>query len=124
MLKNVLASKIIELVEEKKISQTEFAKMLGVSQSYISRVKSGKESFSLDRIELACALLDYPVFGLFADDLSAEHSPSEGAANWRNTINNPKVQTLCGKIDCVSDKKKEKFLNIMLSMVDLMLEDE
>lgn len=124
MLKNILSSKILGLVKEKNISQTEFAQMLGVSQSYISRVKNGKESFSLDRIELACRILGYPVFGLFAEELSTEQPQSGWTDTCRDTMNNPKALALCYKIGSVPDKKKEVVLDILLSMVDLMIKEE
>lgn len=75
MLKEKLGKKIIGLAKEKGLSQIRLAEIIGVSQSYISRVKNGVEYLNLDRVEAICAALDYPVAKLFEDDVCLEEEP-------------------------------------------------
>ena len=45
-----LSSGVVELLCERGMTLTEIAKLIGVTKSYISRVKAGTRSFTLDHL--------------------------------------------------------------------------
>jgi transcriptional regulator with XRE-family HTH domain len=47
---NRFSRDVVELLTSRGMNLTEIAKLLGVTKSYVSRVKAGKRSFTLDHL--------------------------------------------------------------------------
>lgn len=57
--------RIVEILREKDLSNTELAKKMGVSPQYISEVVNGHRNITLDTINKFAAALNVPVVALF-----------------------------------------------------------
>src|SRR6267142_2060453 len=60
-----LSAKIIEYLRAAGYSQVKIARMLGVSESYISLVRARERSLTLDHIERLSDMLSMPIGALF-----------------------------------------------------------
>lgn len=61
-LKSYLAALVVELIAQKKWTQTEAAEILGVKQPRISEIKQAKlDKFSVDFLLLLLSKLDYKI---------------------------------------------------------------
>lgn len=60
-LSSSLSARVLEYLRERDFSQAEVARMLGVSESFISLVKSRERSFTLDHLESLSSALKVPL---------------------------------------------------------------
>jgi predicted XRE-type DNA-binding protein len=66
LAKATLAARIVQILEERKLSQTQAAKLLGVDQPKVSLIYRGRlDDFSVERLmRLPQGTLRYPVLNL------------------------------------------------------------
>src|SRR5437763_9540282 len=64
-MSTTLSSRVIEYLRQSGHSQVKIARMLGVSESYISLVKLRERSLTLDHIERLSEVLGVPLGALF-----------------------------------------------------------
>lgn len=65
LVSSTLSSRIIEYLRAKGHSQAAIARLLGVSQPYISLIKIRERSLTLDHVERLADRLDMPLGALF-----------------------------------------------------------
>lgn len=70
-----IGSAIKDTREKRNIRQGEFAKLIGVSQTYLSQIENGKKAPSLELIRTAAETLGFPVFFLFLKGLDLDGVP-------------------------------------------------
>jgi transcriptional regulator with XRE-family HTH domain len=61
IISSSLSVDIVEYLRRKKLTQVQIAKMLGVSEGFISLVKSRERSLTLDHLERIVQTLDVPL---------------------------------------------------------------
>jgi transcriptional regulator with XRE-family HTH domain len=64
-MSTTLSSKIIEYLRQSGHTQAKIARMLGVSEPYISLVKARERSLTLDHVERLCEMLGMPLGAFF-----------------------------------------------------------
>src|SRR2546426_12444667 len=64
-MSTTLSSRVIEYLRKSGYTQAKIARMLGVSESYISLIKSRERSLTLDHIERLSDMLNMPIGALF-----------------------------------------------------------
>lgn len=73
VIQNELYRELKAYLEKEGISQSDFAKKLGVSKGYVSQVLNGNFNFTLAKlIELSLAIGKYPQFNLLPIDKEEE----------------------------------------------------
>jgi transcriptional regulator with XRE-family HTH domain len=75
-LSSSLSLMVVQYLVEQGYSQARLARMLGVSESYISLVKSRERSLTLDHIERICDRLDVTIGAFFMAIGPAPKNPS------------------------------------------------
>lgn len=66
MLKNTIGKRIKELrIIKKDMSQEELARLIGCDRTYISRVESGKQNITIDKLNQICNALDVTLYEFF-----------------------------------------------------------
>ena len=75
-------SEVVTLIrKEKGLSQTDFAKLIGLTQAAISNIEAGKKQPHRSTIEKICRATAFPE--IWFDLLTADESNMEGAARER-----------------------------------------
>lgn len=67
-----IAKSLVDLRVKKKIKQNAAAKLIGISQTYLSQVESGKKDPSTEMLKKIAAVYDMPVSVIFFMAMSEE----------------------------------------------------
>ena len=67
-IRQILSDNIKNLRIQKKLSREELSLILGVDNSYISKLEKGKINITIDKIEMLANYFDTEVYMLFKDN--------------------------------------------------------
>ena len=84
--KNILFFKVLELLKEKKMTQTELAELAGISQPSLSKILSGKYETKIETTKKLAKALNVPISYLIDD--SQKNFENNGIIGNNNSNNN------------------------------------
>lgn len=90
----IISERIYKIMEEKKISQIEFSRRTGISQSTISDWRRKGTNPSADKLLIICEALDVSIYDVLLDTKNKKHK------EYKNT-------------DCVMVDKNSKEYNLI-----------
>jgi transcriptional regulator with XRE-family HTH domain len=116
----VIADKLKELRETKKLSQGDIEKRTGHLRCYISRVENGHTVPSVDTLEKMARALEVLMYRLFTDEDRIEKpkisfSNSESA---RNTTQDAELRPFVKALSRMQEKDQEFLLHIASKMAN------
>lgn len=66
MLKEFVGYRVKELrMSKTSLNQNDFSKLINVDRTYLSRVESGKQNLTLDKLEVICNTLNITISDFF-----------------------------------------------------------
>jgi transcriptional regulator with XRE-family HTH domain len=97
-MKGIIAAEISMKRQKRGLSQTQFAKLMGVTQSLVSKWENGETNFTLDTLCRIAAKLDIPMQCPFVTKAPRPHYQSVGNViqisspnSWRTSSYTPGV---------------------------------
>jgi transcriptional regulator with XRE-family HTH domain len=79
-MRGLIAERVKELLKERGLTQRAFAKMIGMQESYVSKILSGDANLSIATISAIEDALDEPIFAIRFTRLSKDNRNEEEIA--------------------------------------------
>lgn len=98
-----VSSGVVRLLCDRGMNLTEIAELLGVTRSYISRVKNGTRSFTLDHLVTLQRKTGQPLPLLLLQATPASDIPKELKALYRST-----EKILSGEVDQPAQRRRRR----------------
>ena len=110
----IISERIFKIMEERGMSQIEFSRKTGISQSTISDWKRKKTNPAADKIMVICDVLNVSPYDVLQDtvkqkDVSAYRVVSEGTSDYELMV----------EIDSLDSKQKERLKGYLSAIKEI-----
>ena len=107
----IISERIFKLMEERGMTQIEFARKTGISQSTISDWKRKKTNPAADKIMVICEVLNVSPYDILQD--TARHKK---AADYRVVSSGTTDYDLLVEIDSLDSKQKDRLMGYVSAL--------
>ncbi|MBQ1721445.1 MAG: helix-turn-helix transcriptional regulator [Lachnospiraceae bacterium] len=111
----ITSERIFKLMEERGMTQIEFSRRTGISQSTISDWKRKKTNPAADKIMVICEVLNVSPYDILQD--TAGHKSN---ADYRVVSSGTSDYDLLVEIDSLDSKQKERLMGYVSALKDKM----
>ena len=113
----LISERIYKIMEEKKISQLEFAKRTGISQSTVSDWRRKKTNPSADKIMIICDVLRVTPYDLLMD-AETKNKKVYREVDYVMVDKDSDEYQLIEMYRSIDEKQKNRFLHYVLKIVN------
>ena len=111
----IISERIFKIMEERGMSQIEFSRKTGISQSTISDWKIKKTNPAADKIMVICDVLNVSPYDVLQDTVSAKNAP-----DYRVVSAGTSDYELLVEIDSLNIKQRERLKGYLSAIKEII----